>query len=87
MTAARRLAAIMALHGRLDEARSAVQAGLAFNPTFNHFPVSCRRGKRQSHLSRSARTRLRWHAQGRSPRTMTAARRLAAILAAAAVGY
>jgi hypothetical protein len=34
MTAARRLAAIMALHGRLDEARSAVQAGLALNPTY-----------------------------------------------------
>jgi TolB-like protein/class 3 adenylate cyclase len=28
------VAAIMALHDRLDEARSAVKAGLAFNPTF-----------------------------------------------------
>ena len=32
-------------------------------------------------------THFRWHAQGRSPRIMTGARRLAAILAVNVVGY
>src|SRR5208337_5320107 len=44
-------------------------------------------GQRRPDVSGPARAHSRRHAQGRSPRTMTAARRLAAILAADVVGY
>ena len=83
------LAAALAQLGRLDEARSAVKAGLALNPTYT---ISRARAawtamERRPDVSGPARAHSRRHAQGRSPRTMTAARRLAAILAADVVGY
>ncbi len=78
------LAAALAQLGRLDEARLAVKAGLALNSTFADLPRPLRLDGdyRQPHPSGPARAHFRRHAQGRGPRTMTAARRLAAILAA-----
>ncbi len=83
------LAAALAQLGRLDEAHSAVKAGLALNPTFT---ISRARAAwtamsdDPTYLA-ELEPHPRRHAQGRSPRTMTAARRLAAILAADVVGY
>ena len=83
------LAAALAQLGRLDEARSAVKAGLALDPNFT---ISRSRAAwtawsdDPTYLAQLERY-FRGHAQGRSPRTMTAARRLAAILAADVVGY
>ena len=83
------LAAAFAQFGRLDEAHSAVEAGLALNPAFT---VSRARtlwtamSDDPTHLA-AARAYFRRLAQGRGPRALTAARRLAAILAADVVGY
>jgi hypothetical protein len=44
--------------GRLAEARSAVQAGLALDPTFTIFPFPQQHSDRQPDLSRRARTHL-----------------------------
>jgi tetratricopeptide (TPR) repeat protein len=78
------LSAALAQLGRLDEARSAVKAGLALNPTFSisSRPLLLDGTERRPDVSRSARTYPRRHAQGRGPRAMTAARRACAILAA-----
>ncbi len=64
---------INALLGRTLDARPAVEAGLAMNPTFTIFPLSCRRRERQLDLSFAAPTRLRRPAQGGSAGAMTAA--------------
>jgi tetratricopeptide (TPR) repeat protein len=74
------LAAALAHLGRLDEARFAVQAGLALDPTFT---VSLPRARveRQSDLSDSARAHPRRDAQGRAAGGMSTAHRLTAILA------
>ena len=81
--------AALAQLGRLDEARSAVKAGLALNPAF-----SISRARANWTAMSDDPTYL---AQGEpiyeglrkagAPRTMTAARRLAAILALDVVGY
>ena len=83
------LAVALAQLGRADEAHSAVKVGLALNPAFTisrarvtYTPVS----DDPTYLAQTER-RSRRHAQGRSPRRMTAARRLAAILAVYVVGY
>ena len=83
------LAAALAQLGRLDEAHSAVKAGLALNPTFtiSRARATLDGDERRPDVSGPARAHSRRPAQGRSPRTMTAARRLAAILAADVVGY
>ena len=68
------LAAALAQLGRLDEARSAVKAGLALNPAFT---ISRARAAwtamsdDPTYLAQ-ARAHSRRHAQGRGPRTMTA---------------
>jgi tetratricopeptide (TPR) repeat protein len=69
------LAAALAQLSRLDEARSAVKAGLALNPTF---AISRARDERQPDVSGPARAHFRRPAQARSPRAITSARRLAA---------
>ena len=81
------LAAALANLGRLEEARAAAQAGLALDPTFTirRFHLGAATDNPRFHFD--ARALLCRHAQGRSPRAMTAARRLAAILAADVVGY
>ena len=83
------LAAALAQLGRLDEAHSAVKAGLALNPTYTISRVRAAwtaMSDDPTYLGRG-RAHFRRHAQGRSARAMTAARRLAAILAADVVGY
>ena len=52
------LAAALAHLGRLNEARAAVQAGLALDPTFTISRHSCQRAERQSDLFGSARAHL-----------------------------
>ena len=83
------LAAALAQLGRLDEARSAVEAGLALNPSFSILPRPRRLDgdERQPDVCGGLRGRLRRHAPGRGPRAMTAIRRLAANLAVDVVGY
>ena len=83
------LAAALAQLGRTDEANSAVKAGLALNPTFAISRARAAwtaRSDDPTYLAQ-ARAHSRGPAQGRGPRTMTAVRRLAAILAADVVGY
>ena len=49
------LATALAHLGRLDEARSAAQAGLALDPTFTISPLPRQRAERQSDLPRWTR--------------------------------
>ena len=83
------LAAALAKLGRLDEAHSAVEAGLALNPTLRHRPRPRRLDgeERRPDVSGPTRACSRRPAQGRSPRTMTETRKLAAIMAVDVVGY
>ena len=83
------LGAALAQLGRLDEAHSAVKAGLALDPSLHRLPLSRQRGRR------GATTRHTWPslspfskacARLESPNN-DRARRLAAILAADVVGY
>ena len=82
------MAAALAQLGRLDEAHSAVKAGLALNPTFtiSRARASWTAMSDDPTYLAAARAHSRRPAQGRAARTMTAARRLAAILAADVVG-
>ena len=75
------LAAALAHLGRLDEARSAVQAGLALDPTFTISRFRARASSDNPTSSDSARAHPRRDAQGRAAGGMSAAHRLAAILA------
>ena len=68
------LAAALAHLGRLDEARSAVQAGLALDPTFTITRFSAR-VERQPDLSDSARAHQRRDAQGGAAGGMSTAHR------------
>ena len=82
------LAVALAQLGRLDEARSAVKAGLALNPTFTISrarAVWAAMSDDPTYLAGSSPSRR--SAQGRSARAMTATRRLAAIMAVDVVGY
>src|SRR4029077_11772062 len=74
--------------GRLGEARSAVKAGLALNPTFTiaRYSMSAL-SDIPGYFAERARAFWKVSPQGRSPRTMTAPRRLAATLAVDVVGY
>ncbi len=82
------LGSALAQLGRLDEARSAVKAGLALNPAFS---ISRARAAwtaisdDPTHLAQFG-ARSRRHAHGGSARRMIAARRLTAILAADVAG-
>ena len=83
------LAAALAQLGRIDEAHSAVKAGLAINPAYSISRAragSTARSDDPTYLAQD-RAHSRRPAQGLSPRAMTTARRLAAILAADVVGY
>ena len=74
--------------GRLDDAHSAVKAGLALEPdvSISRARASWTAMRADSDVFGGAEP-IRRHEQGLGPRTMTAARRLAAILAARVVGY
>ena len=57
--------------GRLDEARTAVQNGLAINSRVHHSPLSQLSAKRQSDLYECARTNLCGYAQGGRTRSVS----------------
>ena len=81
------LAAALAHLGRMEEAREAARVGLELNPRLHHRVGPRREAQRPSRLSREPRARARRHASGGGSGRMTAARRLAAILAVDVVGY
>ena len=76
------LAAALASLGRIEEAREAAQQGLDLSPSFTIARYRSSGFSRNPRLYRRPRAHVRGHAPGGDPRTMTAAHRLAAILAA-----
>ena len=81
------LAAALARLGRLAEARSEAQAGLAINPTFTISRFRAARRAMTNGPLIAARNASSTACARPGSRRMTAARRLAAILAADVVGY
>ena len=83
------MAAALAQLGRLDEAHSAVKAGLALNPTFTVSRARAAWTAMSDDPTYLAQLEplLEGMRKAGSPRAMTAARRLAAIMAVDVVGY
>ena len=81
------LAAALSQLGQVEEARAEARAGLVLDPTFTIRRFRHRDVSDNPIFLKQCREHLRRHAQGRSPRAMTATCRLAAILAVDVVGY